>query len=64
MKRFYNFETMFGSLKDALGAFLKTQGIYYEVSGCFDGWHFEIKADEAEVEMVNRWLDENTIVCR
>lgn len=63
-KKFYSFNTMFRSLKDDLRSFLKTQGFYYELSGCFGGWHFEIRLDQSEVEIVNNWLDEHTIVCR
>lgn len=63
-KKFYNFETMFRSLKDDLVKFLKESGFYYELSGCFGGWHFEIRLDQSEVEVVNHWLDEHTIVCR
>lgn len=42
MRKYYNFETMFRSLKDELVTFLKKSGIYYELSGCGAGWHFEI----------------------
>jgi len=61
MRKYYNFETMFRSLKDELVTFLKKSGIYYELSGCGDGWHFEILCNTEEVEKVNAWLDENTI---
>ena len=63
-RKFYSFETMFRSLKDELRSFLKTSGFYYELSGCFGGWHFEIRLSEDEVQIVNNWLDEHTIVCR
>lgn len=63
-RKFYSFETMFKSLKDELRAFLKTENIYYELSGCFSGWHFEIKASPDEVEKINAWLDKNTITCK
>ena len=69
MRKFYGFDTMFTSLKDGLRALLKSMGIYYELSdgrGCFDTamvWHFEINATEGEVEIINAWLDENTIWC-
>ena len=61
MRRYYNFETMFKSLKDALVNYLKESKIYYELSGCGCGWHFEILCNADEVESVNAWLDENTI---
>lgn len=59
--KWYNFETMFRSLKDSLCKFLKSQGIRYELSGADAGWHFEILCNAEEVEKVNTWLDENTI---
>ena len=61
MKKWYNFETMFRSLKEDLTAFLKESGIKYEISGCGAGWHFEVLCDTEELEKVNNWLDENTI---
>ena len=66
MKKWYNFETLFRSLKDGLRAFLFENDIYFEVSGIGDfcGWHFEIKASEEEVKKVNAWLDANTIYCK
>lgn len=60
-KKFYNFETRFRTLKDELRSFLKDNGIYYELSECFGGWHFEIKLSSDEVEIVNNFLDSITI---
>ena len=62
--KWYNFETMFRSLKDSLSAYLKSIGIRYELSGCGKGWHFEILLAPSEVETVNNWLDEHTITAR
>ena len=59
--KWYNFETMFRSLKDALSEYLKSIGIRYELSGCGSGWHFEILLSPSEAETVNKWLDMNTI---
>lgn len=59
--KFYSFETMFSSLKEELAAFLKMEEIYYECSGAFGGYHFEIKCSPSDVEKINAWLDENTI---
>lgn len=67
MKKWYNFETMFSSLKSGLIAFLKENNIRYELS---DGrtqydtamvWHFEIEASEEEARAVNAYLDSVTI---
>lgn len=60
-RKYYSFETMFRSLKDELSQFLKESGIYYELSGCFAGWHFEVLCNPSEVEYINNWLDQNTI---
>lgn len=61
MRKFYNFETMFKSLKEELTVFLKESGIYYECSGCGKGYHFEIECNNEEVEKINNWLDDHTI---
>ena len=61
-RKYYSFETMFRSLKDELSDFLKGAGIYYELSGMYAGWHFEILANENEVVRINNWLDANTII--
>ena len=58
---FYNFETRFRSLCDALRAYLQENGIYYELSGGAGFWHFEIKTDPAGAERVNAWLDTQII---
>lgn len=53
MKKYYNFETMFSTLKKELCAMLKNNGIYYEISdgrGPYDAamiWYFEILATPA-----------------
>ena len=59
--KWYNFETMFRSLKDDLTVFLKKNGIAYELSGCGAGWHFEILLTPVGVATVNNWLDEHSI---
>lgn len=51
------FETNDERLKDNLSRFLKENGIYYELSGCYDGWHFSIKVSTWETEKINAWLD-------
>ena len=52
------FETNDERLKDNLSRFLKENGIYYELSGCFNGWHFSVKVNTWETERVNAWLGE------
>ena len=49
------------TLANDLSAFLKRSGIYYERSGAFGNYHFEIFANDKEVIAVNACLDANTI---
>ena len=58
MKKWYSYETMNPNVKDEVRRYLKQNHIYYEVSECFDGWHFEILCNDMECEDVNRFLDE------
>lgn len=60
---YYKFDTMFRSLKDALGQYLKENNIYFEISGAAACWHFEILTDPAGAAAVNEFLDNNTIWC-
>lgn len=55
MKHFYNAEL---NKEDAekLKVYLKENGIYFEPSACYNLIHFEIKADEAELENINKFL--------
>ena len=62
MKKWYNLETSFVSLAAGLSAYLKRKGIYYERSGAYGNYHFEILAGDNDVNAVNAFLDENTIV--
>lgn len=61
MKKWYNFETAFVTLADSLSAYLKRNAIYYERSGAFGNYHFEILTDENGVNAINAFLDANTI---
>lgn len=61
MKKYYNFDTRFISLRDALRAFLHNSGIYYELSGNYSYYHFEILASPDELQKVNAFLDTQTI---
>lgn len=58
---FYNFETRFASLRDALRDYLKINNIYYELSGGLAFYHFEIKTDAAGAAAINAWLDSQII---
>lgn len=56
MKHFYSVEL---NKVDAekLKSYLKENGIYFEPSSCYNLIHFEVKVDEAELKMVNSFLE-------
>ena len=55
--KWYSFETNDSSERDALRVFLKTNNIYYELSGCGAGWHFEIKVTPEEAAAINNFIE-------
>lgn len=59
--KWYNFETMFVTLADELSKYLKSLNIYYERSGCFGGYHFEIYATEKQVNDIDTWILKDAI---
>ena len=61
MKKYYNFDTRFITLRDALRAFLHGIGVYYELSGNYSYYHFEILATPSELAKINAWLDTQII---
>ena len=56
MKRFYSVELSKDNA-EKLKVYLKENGIYFEPSACYNLIHFEIKADETELEKVNSFLE-------
>lgn len=60
--KYYNFETRFISLRDALREYLKSNNIYYELSGGPAFYHFEIKTDPTGAAAINNWLDTQIII--
>jgi hypothetical protein len=62
--KYYNFETMFISLAEKLGDFLKENNIYFEISKNGRYYHFEILTDPAGADKINDFLDNNTIYCK
>lgn len=62
MEKWYNYETSSILLAERLSAFLKRSGIYYERSSAYSNYHFEIVADDNDVNAINSFLDENTMV--
>ena len=61
MKQFKYFETSFITLRDALRAFLKANNIYYELSNCFNRYHFSILVDANTETLINNFLDQESI---
>jgi hypothetical protein len=61
MRKYYNFDTRFISLKNALSDFLKNNNIYYELSGNYSYYHFEILADKIELEKINNFIDSQIV---
>ena len=57
MEKYYNYETTENPIVNKLRRYFHENKIKYELSACFDGWHFEIYLDENEVENVNSFLD-------
>ena len=56
MKNFYSVELNKDNA-EKLKVFLKAEGIYFEPSSCYNLIHFEVKADDAELEKVNAFLE-------
>lgn len=56
MKHWYNVEL---NKEDAekFKKYLKANGIYFEPSSCYNLIHFEVKVDEAELKMVDEFLE-------
>lgn len=56
MKNFYSVEL---NMEDAekLKAYLRSNGIYFEPSSCYNLVHFEVKADESELKQINAFLE-------
>lgn len=57
----YSWFTLFRSFADEMSVYLKQNGIRYERSGCGTGYYFSIRLTDEQVEMVNQWIDENSI---
>ena len=55
--RYYSYETGLVPRRDALRVYLKQNGFIYELSGCFNAYHFEIKATPEQLERINAFLD-------
>jgi hypothetical protein len=56
MKKWYSYETMNPNVKDEFRRYLRQNHIYYELSECFNGWHFEIELEEENFETVDWFL--------
>lgn len=56
MKKWLNVTISNEDDKENLRKFLFSLDLYFEVSGCFDSWHFEIKATEPEKKAINEYM--------
>ena len=55
--KYYNFETRIKSLKDVLIEYLKGNNIYYEVSGVYNSWYFEILTDPVGATIIDQFIE-------
>lgn len=60
-KKYYSFDTRFISLRYSLREYLKNNNIYYELSGAYSYYHFEILASPEELDNINTFLDTQII---
>lgn len=58
---YYNFDTMFVSLKDQIVDFLKSNNICFEISKNGQYYHFEILTDSNGAKIINSFIDSVTI---
>lgn len=59
--KWYNLETIFKSLRDALRVYLKKNNIRYELSAAGAYYHFEIYASPAQAAAINAFIDAQSI---
>lgn len=59
--KWYNFETRWISLRDILRAYLKENGIRYELSGGPGFYHFEIYTDPAGAAALDKVIEKECI---
>lgn len=57
MSRWYNIYIPIKNVKEALRLYLHEIGVYFEISGCGDGWHFEVRANMEEVALINNYIN-------
>lgn len=60
MKKFYGFSIRNRLFMEELKRHLKSIGIYYEASECYQGYHIEILATPDEAEKIDDWLMVNS----
>lgn len=56
MSNYYSFTSHNEEYKDKLRKYLHEKSIYYELSSCYNGWHFEIKIPDHLVDEVNTFI--------
>lgn len=63
-KRWYSFETWFKSVRDLVRQYLKAEDIEYELSKCYQGYHFEIRCTKQEAHNFNAFMDSISITSK
>lgn len=56
MREFYSVE-LDKAKAERFKVYLRANGIYFEPSACYNLIHFEVKLNEAELKMVNEYLE-------
>ena len=56
MRKFYSVELNKADA-ERFKVYLRANGIYFESSACYNLIHFEVKLNDAELKMVNEYLE-------
>ena len=56
MRKFYSVE-LDKDKAERFKVYLRASGIYFEPSACYNLIHFEVKLNDAELKMVNEYLE-------
>lgn len=61
--KWYNYETSYANIVEALTRYLKRNKINFEISDAsverVPVWHFEIYTSQTVCDLINNWLDVN-----
>lgn len=56
MRKFYSVE-LDKAKAERFKVYLRANGIYFEPSSCYNLIHFEVRLNDAELKMVNEYLE-------